>query len=65
MHLYGHAWELEKLNLWAQLKEMLDYVSGRDGLVYLTNAQLLGFVNSDGDVGDPQIAADREHSLAH
>ena len=63
-HLYGHAWELEKLNLWAQLKEMLDYVSGRDGVAYLTNAQVLGFVKAQGEVGDPQIA-DREHSLAH
>jgi peptidoglycan/xylan/chitin deacetylase (PgdA/CDA1 family) len=63
-HLYGHAWELEKLNLWKQLKEMLDYVSGRDGVAYLTNAQVLGFVKAQGEVGDPQIA-DREHSLAH
>jgi peptidoglycan-N-acetylglucosamine deacetylase len=53
-HLYGHAWELEKLNLWAQLKEMLDYVSGRDGVAYLTNAQVLEFVKAQG-----------EHSLAH
>jgi hypothetical protein len=52
------------LNLWKQLKEMLDYVSGRDGVAYLTNAQVLGFVKAQGEVGDPQIA-DREHSLAH
>jgi len=64
-HLYGHAWELEKLNLWAQLEEVLDYVSGRDGVTYLTNAQLLQRVKSQPEVGDPQIAAKREPSLAH
>lgn len=40
-HLYGHPWEIEKLNLWSQVQEMLDYVSGREGVAYLTNAQLL------------------------
>jgi peptidoglycan/xylan/chitin deacetylase (PgdA/CDA1 family) len=64
-HLYGHAWELEKLNLWAQLEEVLNYVSGRDGVAYLTNAQLLQRVKSQDGVADPQIAANHEHSLAH
>jgi peptidoglycan/xylan/chitin deacetylase (PgdA/CDA1 family) len=41
-HLYGHSWELEELNLWEQLAEMLDYVAGRPGVIYLTNGQVLG-----------------------
>jgi peptidoglycan/xylan/chitin deacetylase (PgdA/CDA1 family) len=64
-HLYGHPWEIEKLNLWSQLKEMLDYVSQRDGVTYLTNAQLLECAKLANQVGDPQIASSREHSLVH
>jgi peptidoglycan/xylan/chitin deacetylase (PgdA/CDA1 family) len=40
-HLYGHSWELEELNLWERLSEMLDYVAGRPGVTYLTNGQVL------------------------
>lgn len=40
-HLYGHPWEIEKLNLWPQVKEMFDYVAHRENVEYLTNAQLL------------------------
>jgi peptidoglycan/xylan/chitin deacetylase (PgdA/CDA1 family) len=40
-HLYGHSWELEDLNLWEQLAEMLDYVADRPGVAYVTNGQML------------------------
>jgi peptidoglycan/xylan/chitin deacetylase (PgdA/CDA1 family) len=40
-HLYGHPWEIEKLNLWSQLAEMLDYVGQRESVTYCTNGQLL------------------------
>jgi peptidoglycan-N-acetylglucosamine deacetylase len=40
-HLYGHSWELEALNLWEQLAELLDYVADRAGVAYLTNGQVL------------------------
>jgi peptidoglycan-N-acetylglucosamine deacetylase len=39
-HLVGHSWETEKENGWAELKEMLDYVSGRPGVRYMTNGEL-------------------------
>jgi len=39
-HLVGHSWETERIGGWAELTEMLDYVSGRDGVRYLTNGQL-------------------------
>jgi peptidoglycan-N-acetylglucosamine deacetylase len=39
-HLYGHSWEIEQLGLWSSLREMLDYVSGRADVAYLTNGQL-------------------------
>ena len=43
-HLYGHPWEIEKLGLWEQLGEMLQYVSNRSGVKYVTNGQLLELV---------------------
>jgi peptidoglycan-N-acetylglucosamine deacetylase len=36
-HLYGHSWEIEERGLWDGLKELLDYVSGRDGVLYASN----------------------------
>jgi peptidoglycan/xylan/chitin deacetylase (PgdA/CDA1 family) len=40
-HLYGHSWEIGDLRLWDDLREMLDFVSNREGVTYLTNGQLL------------------------
>ncbi len=40
-HLYGHPWEIEKLNLWPQLEEIFAYVSRRESVTYCTNGQLL------------------------
>jgi peptidoglycan-N-acetylglucosamine deacetylase len=39
-HLVGHSWETERVGGWRELTEILDYVSGRDGVRYLTNGQL-------------------------
>ena len=64
-HLYGHAWELEKLNLWAQVEEVLDYVSGRDAVAYVTNAQVLQRIKAHDEAGSAQIAGKREATLAH
>src|SRR5579863_386971 len=46
-HLVGHSWETEKLGDWAQLREMLDYVAGRTGVLYLTNGQLCEALRTD------------------
>lgn len=40
-HLYGHSWEIEAQGLWNSLKTVLDYVSNREGVLYLTNSQAL------------------------
>jgi peptidoglycan/xylan/chitin deacetylase (PgdA/CDA1 family) len=40
-HLYGHSWEIDKLGLWQDLEELLDYVSNRAGVTYVTNSELL------------------------
>jgi len=40
-HLYGHSWEIERHALWQQLCEVLDYVSYKSTVLYLTNQQVL------------------------
>ena len=40
-HLYGHSWELEALNLWDELAELLDYVARRPVASYLLNTQVV------------------------
>jgi len=48
-HLYGHSWEIEELNLWSGLRELLDYVSHQNGVRYVNNGQLLKY-NSAGQI---------------
>jgi peptidoglycan/xylan/chitin deacetylase (PgdA/CDA1 family) len=43
-HLFGHSWQIEEMGLWDDLKEILDYVCGREGVRYLTNAEVLTFL---------------------
>ena len=40
-HLWGHSWQVEKNDLWADLRTLLRYVGGRRGVGYLTNADVL------------------------
>jgi peptidoglycan/xylan/chitin deacetylase (PgdA/CDA1 family) len=40
-HLFGHSWEIESLGLWDDLREILDYVCGRDDVQYVPNCALL------------------------
>lgn len=43
-HLYGHSWEIQKLELWGALAEILDYVGQQKDVVYLRNRELLQFL---------------------
>jgi len=43
-HLYGHSWEIEQMGIWEDLREMLNYVSNREGVMYVTNCKLLQHV---------------------
>lgn len=36
-HLWGHSWEMEELRLWSDVREVLEYVSRRKGVHYLSN----------------------------
>ncbi|HYH01447.1 MAG TPA: polysaccharide deacetylase family protein [Terriglobales bacterium] len=40
-HLYGHSWEIQELEMWPQLEEVLDYVSGRDDVLYACNSEIV------------------------
>jgi peptidoglycan/xylan/chitin deacetylase (PgdA/CDA1 family) len=40
-HLYGHSWEIERLGLWDDLCEILDYVGRREGVSYVPNCALV------------------------
>jgi len=46
-HLYGHSWEIDELGLWSDLREMLDYVSRREGVTYASNGEVLGMLRAD------------------
>ncbi len=53
-HLWGHSWELEKYGMWAELESILQYVSNRLEVVYLTN----------GDVVREVLSAERQNSAS-
>jgi peptidoglycan/xylan/chitin deacetylase (PgdA/CDA1 family) len=41
-HLWGHSWEVDARQDWARLERVLDYISGRTGVRYVTNGALAG-----------------------
>jgi hypothetical protein len=41
-HMWSHSWQINELNLWDDLKVVLDTVAHREGVSYLTNGQLIG-----------------------
>jgi len=47
-HVYGHSAEIEKLNLWGQVRQMLEYVSHRSNVVYITNGQIIDLLKEHG-----------------
>ena len=54
-HLYGHSWEIDSRNLWDDLREMLDYVQGRIGVVYLTNGELTRLLQGKHEIHAPRF----------
>lgn len=44
-HIWGHSWEIEKFNLWEPLEKVIKYISNREEVLYLTNAQVLNHVS--------------------
>jgi hypothetical protein len=56
-HLYGHSWEIEELGIWDDLGEMLDHVSNRKGVTYVTNGRLLSLLNGRVSAEPPTATA--------
>ena len=46
-HIYGHSWEIDEKKEWPKLTRVLSYISGRQGVLHLTNGQTLASFNSD------------------
>jgi hypothetical protein len=44
-HLYGHSWEINDFKLWEELRVVLDYVSNRQGVLYLPNSGVVRLMN--------------------
>lgn len=40
-HLWGHSWELEERGLWNEFRQILDVVSRRDDVLYVTNGEVV------------------------
>jgi len=39
-HIWGHSWEIHEKREWHKLNRVLDYISHRDGVIYLTNREV-------------------------
>jgi peptidoglycan/xylan/chitin deacetylase (PgdA/CDA1 family) len=50
LHMWGHSWEIEKFHLWNVLEDALKVIANIQGVLYLTNAQLL---ESPSAMGEP------------
>ena len=64
-HLYGHPWEIEKLNLWSEVKEMLDYVSRRESVTYINNGEWLKRIKPHAGPDCDEIVENCERSLVN
>ena len=51
-HLYGHSWEIDQLDLWGELEDVLNYVGGRESVTYVCNGDLLNHAPARRVVGE-------------
>jgi len=45
-HLWGHSWEIEKMQLWSLLEKTLRYISSRNNVQYMSNKEVVDFRTS-------------------
>jgi peptidoglycan-N-acetylglucosamine deacetylase len=62
-HIYGHPWEIEKLNLWPQVREMFAYVGNRSEVRYVTNGQLVHLMKSEVKISDGDAKAASQSAI--
>ena len=46
LHLWGHSWEIEKLNLWNDLENIFKYISRRNNIDYIDNSTAMSALSS-------------------
>jgi hypothetical protein len=47
LHIWGHSWEIEELELWNTLEEIFKKISAIENVQYVNNKELLKFKNSE------------------
>jgi peptidoglycan-N-acetylglucosamine deacetylase len=45
-HLWGHSWEIDSMNLWQRLDRVLEHLSNRPSVNYVTNYEALELISS-------------------
>lgn len=40
-HIWGHSWEIDRHHEWPKLDRVLNYLSGREGVQYMTNGEVI------------------------
>jgi len=45
-HMWGHSQEFERKNEWGKLERVLDYISNREGVGYMTNGEIFSNLNT-------------------
>ncbi len=53
-HLWGHSWEIDHFRMWNQLEQVLEYISGRREVLYLTNGELIAFLKKQNEDHCPE-----------
>jgi peptidoglycan-N-acetylglucosamine deacetylase len=61
-HLHGHSWEVERLGLWDDLCQILDYVGRREGVSYVPNCALVPTPQPIASLTKKKIYEDFPHS---
>jgi peptidoglycan/xylan/chitin deacetylase (PgdA/CDA1 family) len=45
-HLWGHSWEIERNNEWQKLERVLQYISNKPYVKYMTNGEIIKLLKS-------------------
>jgi peptidoglycan/xylan/chitin deacetylase (PgdA/CDA1 family) len=45
-HLWGHSWEIERNNEWQKLERVLQYISNKSYVKYMTNGEIMKLLKS-------------------
>jgi peptidoglycan-N-acetylglucosamine deacetylase len=54
-HLYGHSYEIDELSLWTDLEEILNYICGREQVMYVPNCELIRLFPQNGAGGNGKL----------